>query len=82
MTRPAMPQAGVQSLQELMALTGGVGGDLAAFNLSTSTASIRVGIGTMNADFRRDYDNVAHIDPFMNRARARGLFYARPGWLG
>jgi DNA-binding CsgD family transcriptional regulator/PAS domain-containing protein len=30
----------------------------------------------MNADFKAAYDGVAHLDPFLIRARARGLFEA------
>jgi DNA-binding CsgD family transcriptional regulator/PAS domain-containing protein len=74
------PGTWTPALQELIALTGGIGADLAAFNVQTSVAKVHVGVGIMNADFQSEYEPVVRIDPFLMKAQQLGLF--RAGAIG
>jgi len=69
-------------LEELVDLTGGTGADLAGFDLRAPSGSIHVGVGAMTTDFQRDYEKVAHLDPFLLRAKDRGWFKAGTIGLG
>jgi DNA-binding CsgD family transcriptional regulator len=72
----ADPASWNRVVEEVMSLTGGIGADLAAVNSGLSKARIQAGVGIVNADFKRDYEAVSHLDPFLVEARARGLFRA------
>ena len=61
-------------LEELVDLTGGTGASLSGFDFRVSGASVQIGVGNMGGAFQREYEQYAHLDPYVIKGRAHGMF--------
>lgn len=76
------PAAWKVFLDEIVAMTGGAGGSLSGFDFRVASAFVQIGVGNMGGEFQREYAAFAHLDPYVLRGRALGMFKAGVIGLG